>query len=95
MTRRGIELLCLAALVPAAFVGLAHSIAAQATPGEDFRARVAYAVDGDTLRVREPDGELAWSGSTPPRTSSRAIRLSVARRRLSQKLRASTTRSQR
>jgi micrococcal nuclease len=60
MTRRRIELLCLAALVPAAFLGLAHSIAAQATPGEDFHARVAYAVDGDTLRVREPDGELAY-----------------------------------
>jgi hypothetical protein len=60
MTRRRLELLCLAALSPAAFVGLDHSIAAQATPSEDFRATIAYAVDGDTLRVRETSGRLDY-----------------------------------
>jgi micrococcal nuclease len=60
MTRRRLELLCLAALSPAAFVGLDHSIAAQATPSEDFRATIAYAVDSDTLRVREPGGDLDY-----------------------------------
>jgi micrococcal nuclease len=31
-----------------------------AVPSRAIRATIDYAVDGDTLRVREPDGELAY-----------------------------------
>jgi micrococcal nuclease len=43
---------------------LAASVCAPLAAGEagpaGFRATIAYAVDGDTLRVREPDGDLAY-----------------------------------
>jgi micrococcal nuclease len=41
-----------------AFTGR-QSEASGAVPAA-FRATIAYAVDGDTLRIREPDGELAY-----------------------------------
>jgi micrococcal nuclease len=51
--------LCLAvaatALTATATATSAHRATAQA-----FTATIDYAVDGDTLRVREPDGELAY-----------------------------------
>lgn len=34
--------------------------AAQGAGSPTFHARVAYAVDGDTLRIEEPDGDLAY-----------------------------------
>jgi micrococcal nuclease len=49
--------LCLgfAATSPTATATSAHRATARA-----FTATIDYAVDGDTLRVREPDGELAY-----------------------------------
>src|ERR1700742_3671400 len=47
--------LCLALAAPAVPATTPHRAAAQA-----FTATIDYAVDGDTLRVREPDGELAY-----------------------------------
>jgi micrococcal nuclease len=51
-----IALLLIASVVARPFV---HSSAAEAgLPG--FHATIAYAVDGDTLRVREPSGDLEY-----------------------------------
>jgi micrococcal nuclease len=53
--------LLLALLVAAAIVAYAtRSPGAHAGTPTTFRATVAYAVDGDTLRVREADGDLDY-----------------------------------
>jgi endonuclease YncB( thermonuclease family) len=68
---RRLSILFASALALAAMALPAASTSAhRATPGS-FTATIDYAVDGDTLRIREPDANFdmsAWSASTPPRT---------------------------
>jgi micrococcal nuclease len=61
LTRRIVQSLAALslALVFALAAGLDVTAGAASSP-TTFRARVAYAVDGDTLRIHEPGGELAY-----------------------------------
>jgi endonuclease YncB( thermonuclease family) len=57
--RRPAILLAVLLVIAATAFAILRSSPADAGPAA-FRATIAYAVDGDTLRVREPGGELAY-----------------------------------
>lgn len=57
--RRLLSILALLLVAGAAGRAILRSSPARSSPS-GFRSTIAYVVDGDTLRVREPDGELAY-----------------------------------
>jgi micrococcal nuclease len=57
---RRLSILLASALALAAMALPAASTSAHRAAPRSFTATIDYAVDGDTLRIREPDGELAY-----------------------------------